>query len=320
MIALMKNFASLRKKLKPRLPTRIYLRGGLGNQLFQYAFGLNLQIEHNRKVVFSSSLLPSKADLNEIYVYPEQLSKFNFRGKLTRSQLYKYFDEASVQWLLSRLAQADRFLGDFFSDSPLRTLWLSSDRNQSHKHLRELAPLFVNHPVMDFQIAQEQAGKISLEMGKIKNPSDWFLERIIEVEELKPIAVHVRLGDHLKVGKPSLSVEYYRGAIKLLRSKSPGSQIWIFSDQPNIAFEYLRGVIDFDRVMEPPKDSNDVESLYLMSRCSAIVISTSTFSWWAAMLSKHEGASIVAPIPFNDFPGAIFSRNFLPSEWEKIPS
>jgi hypothetical protein len=121
----------------------------------------------------------------------------------------------------------------------------------------------------------------------------------IEIQRKKPAVVHVRRGDYGLEENQSiglLSAKYYDHAISLL---DQSKQIWIFSDSPDLVKTELK-YQDRDIIfIRPPKDSDPVESLLLMSLAPEIVISNSTFSWWAAFLAGGN------------------SRVFAPSKWYK---
>jgi hypothetical protein len=73
----------------------------------------------------------------------------------------------------------------------------------------------------------------------------------------------------------------------------PVREVWVFSDEPETA---IREILEANpsltniRSIIPPPNVADVESIVAMATGAAIVISNSTFSWWAAMSS---GSSLV---------------------------
>lgn len=267
-------------------------------------------------VEFSSSLLPTHEKLDGIYQFPEQLSIFNFEGQVVRSRLYSIFPEAVVQWSLSRVGQIDRALCDLFSNRPgWGSFKISSDKNLRIHELLEKPPMVVNHPLMNFKIAERYAPVIAKQITELKLPSTWYRETAERLQNTNPIAIHVRLGDHARLGNSDVQIQYYSRAIELLRRGVGNRPVWLFSDNPLQAHDILKGSVHIDFVVEHPLHSNSVENLNLMAMCRGIVISASTFSWWAGMIGKTRGSEVVAPVQFNDFPGAVFNTTFIPATW-----
>lgn len=102
------------------------------------------------------------------------------------------------------------------------------------------------------------------------------------------VFVHVRRGDYLDWPKginTSLPDSYFEQQMKFLNTVIKNPVFVVFSDDP----DYCNRIFGTrsDTVVVPPTDA--IQSLAMMSRCSAGILSASTFSWWAARLAS-EGA------------------------------
>lgn len=130
------------------------------------------------------------------------------------------------------------------------------------------------------------------------------------------VAVHVRRGDYKKFPDhhPMQSAEYYKTAV----SKSKCSEIYVFSDD----MDWCKQNLVFDRPTKYFEKGVDYRELYLISTCKDIVISNSSFSWWAAYLHTRPDAQIFAPS--NWYGPAILSKgefkleDLIPSHWNVI--
>ena len=100
--------------------------------------------------------------------------------------------------------------------------------------------------------------------------------------------VNVRRGDYLFYPNyhPTVSPEYIFKALELVPSK----QYLIASDDVPWCKEHLN--LPNAIYLEGWKSH---EQLWIMSMCHHFVISNSSFSWWAAYLSRHPGKIVIAP-------------------------
>jgi glycosyltransferase involved in cell wall biosynthesis len=101
-------------------------------------------------------------------------------------------------------------------------------------------------------------------------------------------AVQVRRGDYHKFPDhhPLLTPEYYSAAVKLANPSS----VWVFSDDIKWCQENLR----FDCPVQYVKEEDYIE-LYLMSFCKNVIISNSSFGWWAAYLNGRPSSKVFVP-------------------------
>lgn len=167
----------------------------------------------------------------------------------------------------------------------------------------------------------------------LKSPSDRLLsvsqvssvfktfEQQLSVRRI--LAVHVRLKDYLlhpdSIG--NLSDAYFLDCINLAFSYQDYEEIWIFSDSPHEARTRLsfltrdRAVrfIGIDEFLTP------IEELVLLQKCSGIICSNSTFSFWAAkfMTEVNPNSMVFIPSSFRkDDTARVFG---LPPQWISCP-
>lgn len=121
--------------------------------------------------------------------------------------------------------------------------------------------------------------------------------KYVDVDFANAVGMHLRFGDYLsEVDYYNPRLSYYEKSLTLLAAKR---QILVFSDDTVRAKAMLshlgsRGVF--------VTGNEDFEDLYLMSRCSAMIVSASTFSWWGAFLC---GGTVVRPLDGFLRPGSV---------------
>ena len=133
-----------------------------------------------------------------------------------------------------------------------------------------------------------------------KEPSEWFAKIQQEILEKRPIVLHVRRGDYMKHADTYglLSENYFVNALEQIRQQIPDSnnaEVWVFTDSFDIVKYGMPKLISNKvTVIEVPIEISDSEVLIAMSLSDKIVISNSTFSWWAATLNSDK-LMVVAP-------------------------
>lgn len=126
------------------------------------------------------------------------------------------------------------------------------------------------------------------------------------IEKTDRIAIHVRRGDY--VNNPfyvDLSeTDYYEKAIAMF----PNEKFLVFSDDVDFCKEYFIGdEYEFDY-------STELGALNEMASCKGHIIANSSFSWWGAYLSPHNG-KVVYP---NNWYSDGITRTHCPPNWIKI--
>lgn len=266
----------------------IFLRGGLGNQLFQYAAGLYLADKQNEEAIFRSDLLPLQPDsLAKISRWPIQISDFNLHGTISSKSNQPYGSTNGF----SRLMQVWRMLGDLFPKPMMRLGYLSGesyvpDDFSSLPSIRQINS-YCNSP----QPATLLGDSLRRQVTNLVSPSKEFQDTLEESKQLKPTMVHLRLGDYR--GLPSLygsvNVDKLSKVIETI-SEAADVPVWLFTDSPeDVGLEFVRR-LGVSRVLGPNVLPAPIENLIAMSSGSSLICANSTFSWWSAFLKGPDGS------------------------------
>jgi hypothetical protein len=104
----------------------------------------------------------------------------------------------------------------------------------------------------------------------------------------------------------------------LENSSKKYARVLVFSDDI-VAAKQIFSQLDISlpvQFVEPLEDSPE-ETLILMSKSDALVISNSTFSWWAAQLG-NKNKFVVRPSKW--FRGMLDPEDLFPPEWHQQES
>jgi len=286
------------------------LKGGMGNQMFQYAMALNVatKLNTNLKIDLCALLDRSKGDfvyrnydlsifnLDASFVmHPsivKGLSKFKSSTitKILRNQINKgsiHIKEKDFQYQASFIEQA--------KDHTIFEGWF-----QSYKYFEAIAP----------QIREAFTFR-----NKILPDSQELLNKI---QSSNAICLNVRRTDFLKVDNlNTTNKSYFLNAAKQMASGIENPTFFIFSDdvewcRNNIKLEQPTTVVGHEHKGE--KFGNYMQ---LMIACKHFIIPNSSFAWWATWLNQNPTKKVIAPLNwFSD--SNINTADVTPPDWLRI--
>jgi hypothetical protein len=137
-------------------------------------------------------------------------------------------------------------------------------------------------------------------------------------ESKSSLGVHVRRGDYVNQPNhhPTLSMEYYNSIIE--NKSNEYDKIFIFSDD----VDWVKNNFSGDKFIFPHfEENNDLFSFILLSLMKDIVISNSTYSWWAAWLNKNKDKKIYSPNHskwFGPMYDNLNTKDIIPENWIQI--
>lgn len=286
------------------------LRGGLGNQMFQYAAGRALALRTGAEL---------KLDLG----YFERSDR--------RSYALGPFPIRATPATAEEVARLTR------TPRPLRIArrLLGRESRPPRSHVEE-GDLTFRPAVLDLpdgvyldgywqseRYFADAADAIRTELAPPEPAAarDRALAAAIDASE--SVSLHVRRGDY--ASSPAVlethglcGVDYYRRATAWLGERSSGPALFVFSDEP----EWVRENLDLPFPMTVVDhggtgDGAAHRDLALMSRCRHHVIANSSFSWWGAWLGRDPGGYVIAPERWFARPD-LSSRDLVPERWVRL--
>lgn len=305
------------------------LTGGLGNQLFQLAAGLGLS--KGGLLILSTRYGKPRNNENddaEIFSFhlPEQVvvdksSKSNrimqkLAGFLLRvGAAPRRFEKCIVFDLMLRIVG---FIAFSIECKKMVNVIYSKNIGYSKMRIDSARTLLFGY-FQTYKWANDPIVKQSMMSIHARNGAqvvDKF-RRLAAIE--KPLVVHVRLGDYLTekdFGIPSRN--YYKQSIKHMLHEGKYSKIWLFSDDIEMAQEYLVGLQKAQiRYFSQVKYSTS-ETFEIMRLGFGYVIANSSFSWWAAFLCKNSNVEVIAPDPW--FIRIPEPNKLIPVNWKRFNS
>lgn len=277
-----------------------YLKGGLGNQFFQYATGYALSRELNCPLYLDTSHYKNKQQIRkfELSLYQIESKEIGNTQKLILKVLSKISPEKNIH---IQEKQFHFVPFDLTTLSSKKSVWLDGYWQ---------SPLYFEKYRADilrqFQLSQSPSPENQSLLSEIRNSNSIFL--------------HVRRGDYVSNKSAAsfhgtLPISYYEHALQKLNFTESSNQLFIFTDDPEWCIESFK-TINSKRVVTHNQNSG-WEDLRLMSECKAGILANSTFSWWGAWLNQNSNLKIIAPKNwFTD--GTIRTCSLTPSSWSLI--
>lgn len=291
---------------------KVAVYGGLGNQMFQYAFctALNKQgrkarlsfncyfyFKHHNGFdlarAFKLNLPPQQAFLSFILEH----GSFLYRNKLMAGAIRRL-----AMWHEAR-QQVYKEQQEFVTDTAVfkkqQTFFYGTW--QSEEYFSDIAD----------QIKQQFI---------FKQPQDPLNKAVAEkIENSTAVSIHIRRGDYLKTHwHNSLNVikdlTYYKNAVAHIEANVRNPAYFVFSDD----MQWVKDNLPLPNCTYVDHNSGkqSFNDMYLMSLCRHNIIANSTFSWWGAWLNNNSNKIVIMPERWmndNACPG------IFPAHWIKMP-
>jgi hypothetical protein len=305
----------------------LFLTGGLGNQLFQYAAGLYLAEKHNLNLTADTSTGRPRTDLSgtpEIYSFDlplmDSINPIPFTTPLVSRICGYRLRRALNRKIICR--NSSKLLDFIFRD-----FWISLS-------IKRFVKLFVaeelgNTPLPNYKrstyligyfqtyyFAQYPKVYDSLMSLRLRHVNPDVAQYFALSELEKPLIVHVRLTDYLSEASFGIpSSKYYSDSIASQWDLGIYKKIWVFSDDIEGARQRIPQHFYSNIRWISPADFDSASTLEVMRFGHGYVIANSSFSWWGAFLSYKANTKIIAPNPW--FIGKKDPLDLIPLEWTR---
>lgn len=275
----------------------VKLKGGLGNQMFQYAFGKYLSLKNRTSLVLDTSYFDMNFQGN---VTPRKygLDYFNIsEGSEYRKSLKNHLAEVFGKKHIFRESSISEYKPELTAtrsrNVELEGYW------QSEKYFLPIREVLCH----EFTLS-----------GANSRAYHHFLN---EINSSQSVSIHVRRGDYVNNEKVKAThyvctPGYFEKAIDHLLTRLDDTRFFVFSDD----MVWCKSNLPAGLQMSYVTDTLAHEDIHLMSRCMHNIISNSSFSWWGAWLNQSENKMIVAPQRWKVNPEG--TRDVVPERWIKI--
>jgi hypothetical protein len=286
----------------------VELMGGLGNQMFQYAFIRAMSIDTGVDFALDLSWFKTQSkreycldqwSVLEPFADPKDL------GGLAHTGRNDFL--GSIGRIISLWRARNRIQRVPEADYSNETFELDSSRSSYFSGFWQSPKFFQNHRDILLKEFQPRAllDGANLEMAE-------------KIRSCDSVSLHVRRGDYVEDPATNqyhgtCDAPYYSRCVDRIRRHVEKPVFFIFSDDPAWCKDQFTDlgtvvVVDINDADHPHFD------MYLMSLCKHNIIANSSFSWWGAWLNTNPDKIVLAPKRW--FLGKTIDINtLLPNSW-----
>lgn len=286
----------LKRSGKNKKKIIIRMVGGLGNQMYCYAFYKKMSTEYpNIKFIFDISDVwnkqyKRKVELLDIFenieiecatpheiFYAQNKLTFKYRGKGSRylNMLIKKINDMIMPYKRKFCVTEEMFCNQVMELDWEKIRYFDGYWQNIKMYLSYLDDLR-----RDFKFP-------SLEMQMDKDLVQHILAEY-------SVSVHVRRGDYVGETLDILNTDYYRRLITSILYQNQKAHFYIFSNDISYVereYEWLAN----KTIVEGHFGVTAYRDMQLMSLCKVNIIANSTFSIWAALLNNNRGRVVYYP-------------------------
>lgn len=255
----------------------IKMIGGLGNQMFIYAFYLQMR----------KRFPGTRIDLSDMRHYHahngyelDRVFGISDREFCIAKPLKKVLEFLFFKVILERKQNLETM--EAFTKSYAYPFLYFKGFYQSERFFKD--------------VEGEVRQAFAFDLNKANAESQTLAQQIKE----KPHAVslHVRRGDYMepkfyKRYGTVCSQAYFQRAVEMMLAQVPQAHFYIFSDDVEWVQQNLR--LPRATVVSCNRGADSWQDMMLMSLCRHNIICNSTFSWWGAWLNANPEKRVIAP-------------------------
>lgn len=296
----------------------VKVKGGLGNQMFQYAFHRLLQEHYHCENVKLDLKYYGKSGVDDIRL--SRLNRMNTKfERATDEELAKVCMFKHEGKPLSRIYRLKVGL-----DAKLNKKYFF-ENNRAYRDVEKLlAYEYYDGYWQSWRYLQPIEKQLKQEFicDSLSDKTRQYME---QYRSINSVFVGVRRGDYFENEKLAkhygqTDITYYVNAVKYMKEQIENPQFIFFSNdiewvKNNLTAEVL-GVEESAVWYREEQDIvDDFEEMFIMKSCRNAIVTNSTFNFWAAWLMDNPSKVIVAPKDWfkDDRP-----IDIIPDDWFRI--
>lgn len=273
----------------------VAVTGGLGNQLFIYAFCLELRKRGYKSVLFKP--------------YSERSKYYGHQGYELKKLFHIDANDGIVSafcsllltlytWMIKVFPVRIRvylykLVGIYVVAVPENFIYYREVFSSKHHH--ELFRGTWQSEQFFSTVQAEIRASLQFDISLLSAKT---CELVQQIKTINSVSIHIRRGDYLSNQYANgfagvCTPEYYTRSVEYMRHKVTEVQFYVFTDDPEWVNSYFQ--LENAIYVQHNTGADSWQDMYLMSRCKHNIIANSSFSWWGAWLNRNPEKIVIAP-------------------------
>jgi len=253
-------------------------KGGLGNQMFQYAAAISCAKRLGVQVKFDHSFFTKRYAKTRAYT----MGIFGIKPDSVKDY------RINIYWKLRRYKEFKRFLG--------LNIYKQKGFAYSETFEEITDNTFMTGSFQSAKYFDEELIRSKLVFRKY--PRGLNAQYAEKISSCNSVSLHIRRGDYVQKARNQklynhLDMEHYNKAKQIIESQVENPVYFVFSDDIKWSKENIK--LDNAHYIGHNSGENSWEDMRLMSLCKHNITANSSFSWWGAYLNSNPEKIVVCP-------------------------
>jgi|SRR5208337_3347805 len=274
------------------------LNGGLGNQMFRYAFARSVSLARDEELFFHDCFGP-EYDVARVYC----LDAFNVK--------VRWIDVSRTDLQKQGLFYAEKNQGE-------GAFCYTRDVYNTHRGCY-FEGCFQTEKYLNVPVVREE-----LSVRAAMSAKTLEVAEAISAQSGSTF-IHVRRGDYTEPQQVeihgNMTMNYYRSAMSYIRERVSDARFFVFSDDPEWCqekFSDCQAVAHNKPGTKKGGPGQEHEDMWLMSLCKNAIIANSSFGWWGAWLGDGNPKRIVVAPEYWLWSQKDWFKDVIPERWTRL--
>lgn len=293
----------------------VRLAGGMGNQLFQYAFYRALSLKYNLPIFLDTRVYNRNIIRNGYTFRTFDLELFNTTYRNIDDEIIKDIPifksiKQSIKSILYKNLNIPIKYGNYY---------IYDESNYNKFKFNPENNYYLDGYWQNIEYFKNYENIISQEITFKEIPPNNILELGDKFSSTDTVAIQIRKTDYVtnyinRLLFNNLDPNYFLKCVQFFKQRLGNPLFVIFSDDNNWVKNRLNLIDNFYLIDDKIKGDRFQYSMYLLSKCRNFIISNSSFGWWGAYLSKYENKLVIGPKKWFRF-SSRSPLNNMPQNW-----
>jgi hypothetical protein len=282
-----------KRNIGEKMKRYVIVKGGIGNQMFQYAFYRSL-VNQGLDVCLDTTMFQ---DL----------------------QMHNGFELPSIFGICDKCICRPCFIQRCIDVVNKLCPKALTTRDNGTKVDKKNLKLLLNgywQSETYFDLAKEDI----IKAFTFQNIDQINLARAQDMQKRNSVSIHIRRGDYIGLEHYAniCTEDYYRKAITYIKQHVNTPLFYIFSNDTEWSKKFADELGIKYIIITHNTGADSYKDMYLLTQCHHNILANSSFSWWGAYLNQHENCIRIAPKQWDHQDTKEYNDIRIPNNWIRL--